>query len=66
MNLLEHYIIEVHSIVDLTHKVTCIKSDTKYLEVDVSYDCYGIVERNKLILTQDEWDYILERGYFMG
>lgn len=66
MNLLECYILEVHSVIDVTNKIRRIAHDTKYLEVDITYNCYGSLSRAKRIFTQDEWDYILERGYFIG
>ena len=48
MNLLEHYIQEVHSIEDVTsqyEEVVGRKLEQPALKVDITIDCYGVVER---------------------
>ena len=52
MNLLEHYIKEIHSVKDITNKFTeraGYEPGESLLEVDLTYDCYGVVERGKMI-----------------
>ena len=49
MNLLEHYIKEIHSVKDITYDFTkhCGYTPREpLLEVDLTYDCYGVVNRN--------------------
>lgn len=52
MNLLEHYIKEIHSVKDITNEFTerCgYVPNEPLLEVDLTYTCYGVVERDKMI-----------------
>lgn len=68
MNLLEHYIKEVHSVEDVSNKFE-EKSDyppnEPLLKVDLTYDCYGKVERGIKMFFKSEWDSAREKGYFM-
>ena len=46
MNLLEHYIKEIHSVQDVSdkfEKTTGNKPKEPLYEVDVTFDCYGVV-----------------------
>ena len=59
MNLLENYIKEVHG----------IKECEKYpdvIEVDVTCDCWGSVQRAKHLTTKKQWQTDVENGYFMA
>lgn len=59
MNLLEHYIKEVHG----------IKESEKYpdvIEVDVTCDCWGSIQRVKHLTDKEQWEIDLEKGYFMA
>lgn len=59
MNLLEHYIKEIHS----------IKEFEKYpdmIEVDVTCYCYGSIQRVKHSTDKKQWQIDLEKGYFMA
>ena len=50
MNLLEHYIKEIHNVEDVSDKYDkAIQKKPKepLYEVDITVDCYGVVERMK-------------------
>ena len=59
MNLLEHYIIEVHDVVEFTAVPGMIK-------VDLTYDCYGTIQRGKHITSKEEWEKELAKGYYLA
>ena len=59
MNLLEHYILEVHDVVEFTAVPGMIK-------VDLTYDCYGTIQRDKHITSKDLWEKELAQGYYLG
>jgi hypothetical protein len=59
MNLLEHYIIEVHDITEFTAVPGMIK-------VDVTYDCWGNVQRGTHITSKELWEEDLKRGYYLA
>ena len=59
MNLLEHYIKQIHE----------VKEYEEYpdmLEVDVTYDCYGDIKRGKHITSKEQWKVDSSRGYFLA
>lgn len=59
MNLLEHYIKEIHG----------IEYPKKYpdlIVIDVTFDCYGNIKRDEYITTKDQWEKDVERGYFLA
>lgn len=78
MNTLECYIGEVFSIKDVTNEwnlqltgtddedMMIQAGESHMVEVDFSYNCYGDTKRVKRWYTQDQWDKIKERGYFMA
>lgn len=59
MNLLEHYIIEVHSVIEYTAVPGMIK-------VDVTYDCWGNVQRDTHITSKALWEEALTKGYYLA
>lgn len=65
MNLLEHYIKEIHSekptIYELPHGdfITLV-------ELDITIDCYGNIERIKTTMAKDKWLKAKEKGYYLG
>lgn len=59
MNLLEHYIIEVHDVTEFNEVPGMIK-------VDVTYNCYGTVERGKYITSKELWEEALAKGYYLA
>ena len=68
MNLLEHYIKEIHSVQDISDKYeNAIRHKPKepLYEVDVTFDCYGVVTRNKRIFRESDFEIAKKQGYFM-
>lgn len=64
MNILEHYIAEVHNVKPYTEEWT--KDYPKqFVKVDVTGDCYGTKKRFERIWTTDEWREILNKGYWL-
>lgn len=69
MNLLEHYIVEVHSVKDITDEFIKHCKDVPkepYLEIDMTYNCYGIIERHKQRFWKSDWDMANKQGYFLA
>ena len=69
MNLLEHYIKEVHFVDDVTNKFeqkNGYPPNEPLLKVDLTYDCYGATERDTRYFFKSEWDLAREKGYFMA
>ena len=63
MNILEHYVKEIHSI-------ECVEmpfeTDEKWVKVNFTVDCYGRINRTELVITISEWHEICENGYYMA
>ena len=69
MNLLEHYIKEIHSVQDVSDKFEkATESELKepLYEVDVTFDCYGVVERTRKIMSKSEFEQAKKQGYFLA
>ena len=69
MNLLEHYIKEIHSVQDISDKYEKAirhKSKEPLYEVDVTVDCYGVVERMKKIMSKSDFEQAKKQGYFLA
>ena len=69
MNLLEHYIKEIHSVQDVSNKfekATGLKPKEPLYEVDVTVDCYGAVERNRKFMSKSEFEQSKKQGYFLA
>ena len=69
MNLLEHYIKEIHSVQDISDKYEkAIRQKPKepLYEVDVTVDCYGVVERMKKIMSKSALEQAKKQGYFLA
>lgn len=65
MNLLEQYIVEVHSVEPYTEDWT--KSyDKDFVKVDITTDCYGAKKRGIKICDTTEWEQIQKQGYYWG
>ena len=59
MNLVKHYIKEIHG----------IKHPEKYpdlIVVDVTFDCYGIMKRAEHITSKEQWEKAVTLGYFLA
>lgn len=66
MNLLEHYIKEIHSVQDYKEEWTKEFPGECFVEVDITYNCYGRIERRSHIWSINKWDRINQKGYFMA
>ena len=69
MNLLEHYIKEIHSVQDISDKYKkAIRQKPKepLYEVDVTFDCYGVVERKRRIMSKSALEQAKKQGYFLA
>ena len=69
MNLLEQYIKEIHNvenICDKYEKAIRQKPKEPLYEVDVTVDCYGVVERTRKIMSKSEFDQAKKQGYFLA
>ena len=69
MNLLEHYIKEIHNVQDISDKFareTGRKPKEPLYEVDVTVDCYGVVERTRKIMSKSALEQAKKQGYFLA
>lgn len=69
MNLLEHYIKEIHSVQDVSdkfEKATGGEPKEPLYEVDVTFDCYGVVERDTRFMDKSEFEQAKKQGYFLA
>ena len=69
MNLLEHYIKEIHNVQDVSDKfarATGHKPEEPLYEVDITADCYGVVERMKKIMIKSALEQAKKQGYFLA
>lgn len=58
MNIIEHYIVKIHS------ETASTISD--YIIVDLTYNCYGGIERKTIAFHVLEWKKAKEKGYFLA
>ena len=69
MNLLEHYIVEIHSEKDITNEFTqhCgYVPKEPFLQIDLTYNCYGSVKRTTESFWKSNWEEIKKKGYFLS
>jgi hypothetical protein len=59
LNLLEHYIKEIHSEKE-------IDDYPNMIEVDVTSNCWGSVQRSKHITSKVQWQIDVEKGYYLA
>lgn len=64
MNILEHYIVEIHSVVAYEEDWT-EKFGKEFVQIDVTTNCHGHSERRSRIITEEELNEAKEKGYFM-
>lgn len=61
MNLLEHYIEEIHEVKEAK------KEWGNVIMADVTVNCYGKVERKTTGFSSwDEWEKVQERGHYLA
>lgn len=69
MNLLEHYIKEVHSVDDVSNifeEANGFLPKEPFLKIDLTYDCHGAIGRNTRYFYKSEWEDAQKKGYFMA
>ena len=69
MNLLEHYIKEIHSVQDVSdkyEKATGRKPKEPLYEVDVTVNCYGAAELKREFMSKSEFEQAKKQGYFLA
>ncbi len=64
MNILENYIKEIHSVKPYTEDWTKDFPDREFVEVDITVNCYGCIERKRDVFSTKEWEEIKEQGYY--
>ena len=65
MNVVEHCILEIHSVKDISDELK-FPHKNRVLEVDMTFDCYGVVSRDQLLFMEPEFEEILQKGYFLN
>lgn len=66
MNLLEHYIKEIHRVEDVSSEYTEELFGEPLYKVDLTIDCYGKIERIAKYFFMTEWERVRIQGYFMA
>lgn len=59
MNLLEHYI-------EVVHDEVLFDQERDLVEVDITVNCYGAVERKTYTFNKSNWEFYKQRGYFLA
>lgn len=57
MNILKHYIKEIHSVEELSNGL---------IKVNLTVDCYGSVREIETQFPKDKWKEVKEQGYYMA
>lgn len=69
MNVLEHFIKEIHSVRDITEEFkqrSGSEPTEPLLQVDLTYDCYGIITRESKTFWKSDFERAKKEGYFMA
>ena len=69
MNLVEYYIVEIHSEEDVSdqfEKVNGYKPMFPLIKVDATLNCYGVEERKTMMMQEDILAKAKVDGYFLG
>lgn len=69
MNLLDHYILAVHSVKDITDEFVHHTGDIpneRLFEVDLTYDCVGTIERKTKQFWESIWKEAENNGCFLA
>ena len=65
MNLLEQWIEEIHE--EKPYEDVWTKGFNKeFVQVDVTFECYGNTRRGKIVFSKEGWEKCKEDGYFMA
>ena len=69
MNLLENYLVEVIKIEPFTDEDWSNEPWTKgkeFIWVTASFNCYGNISTYRRVYSTNEWQEIVDRGYYLG
>lgn len=69
MNLLEHKIIEIHSVKDVTSAFVehCgYEPDEPLLTVNLTYDCYGVRKTTDVTFWKSNFEAAKKNGYYLA
>ncbi|KOY65501.1 hypothetical protein [Clostridium sporogenes] len=68
MNILENYLVEVIKIEPCNDDWTKEKwaKDKEYIWATATFNCYGRKETHRRVYSKEEWQGIVNRGYYMG
>ena len=69
MNLLEHYILEVFNVEDISNEFERILGyppKEPFLQVNMMIDCYGIKECVQKTFFKSKWEKAQKQGYYMA
>ena len=69
MNLLEHYLGEIIEIEPLD--VTILKNNAwakskNFAWITATFNCHGHITTTRRLYSEDEWQNIVDRGYYLG
>ena len=64
MNILENYIVEIHSIKPYIADWTSEFPNRDFIEVDLTSNCYGREERRKHVWDKKEFEQIKKQGFY--
>lgn len=65
MNVLEHHIEKVISVKPCEEDWVKEFPDKKLLTIKVIVNCYGYIEERETVESDEDWEVIIKRGYFM-
>lgn len=68
MNLLENYLVEVIKIEPCEEFWTKEEwaKDKEWLYVTATFDCYGNKQTHRRPYKKEDWERIVDKGYYMG
>lgn len=69
MNLLENYLVETIKIEPFTDEDWSNEpwaKDKEFIWVTAIFNCYGNITTHRRVYSKDEWQGIVNRGYYMG
>lgn len=59
MNLLEHHIVKIH-------REWETPIFPHFINVDLTYDCYGSIQRNIIMFRKTDWEEAKKKGVFLA
>ena len=65
MNVLETYIVTIHKVKPYAAEWTKEFKGKKFVNADITTNCYGREKRGEHIFEDKEWEEIKAKGYYM-